>query len=153
MPHPIVSRPVRLASAALVAAAVLAGCGGNAATGSAAPLAATSGARWLTGPAGQLLTALNTDIGRLTAAQRAGDHRAAASAAARLAVAARAALNGPPPPAEARVYRSALTDFEQAGTDIVSRKYSQASRLIAVGNVGIMKVTSEANNLDRAARS
>ena len=158
MPHRLRSSAARLAPAGLVLAAVVSGCGGRAATRPAAtqpaaPPAATSGARWLTGPAGKLLTTLNADIGRLGAAQQAGDHRGAASAAARLAAAARRALRGPPPPADAGVYRSALSDFERAGTDIASRKYSEASRLIAAGNVGITKVTSAANNLDLPARS
>jgi hypothetical protein len=157
--HRLGQRPARLATAALAVAAlagagVVSGCGGNPAPAApAAPLAATGGARWLTGRAGKILTALNADIGRLSAAQRTGDHQAASTAATRLAADARAALAGPPPPSDASVYRSALRDFERAGTDIASRKYVAASHLIAAANVGITKVTSAANNLDRPARS
>lgn len=162
MRHRLDSRLARLALAAVAVAVLVSGCGGTAATpGTApaaaaaptAPLAATGGARWLTGRAGKLLTALNADIGRLAAARRADDHHAAESAGARLATDARAALDGPRPPADARAYQSALRDFERAGTDIASRKYGAASHLIAAGNVGITKVTSAANNIDRPARS
>jgi hypothetical protein len=163
MRHRLDSRQARLAPAALAVAVAVAGlvsgCGGRAAkpeiapTAPTAPLGATGGARWLTGRAGRLLTALNADIGRLAAAQRAGDHHAAQSAGARLGADARAALGGPRPPADASAYRLALRDFQRAGTDIASRKYGAASHLIAAGNVGITKVTSAANNLDRPARS
>ena len=73
-----------------------------------APVATTGGARWLTGPAGKLLTALDADVGRLGAALRAGQSGAAGRAGARLAADARAALDGPAPPADAGIYRSAL---------------------------------------------
>ena len=118
-----------------------------------APVATAAGARWLTGPAGRLLTALDADVGRLGAALRSGQHGAAGRAGARLAADARAALDGQAPPADAGIYRSALRDFERAGNDIVSRKYDQASRLIATGNVRITKVTGAANNPARPARS
>lgn len=156
MRHRLGPRPARLAPAALAVAVLVSGCGGKAArpeTAPTAPLAATDGARWLTGRAGKLLTALNADIARLAAAQRADDHHAAERAGARLAADARAALDGPRPPADASAYRSALRDFERAGTDIASRKYGAAGDLIAAGNVDITKVTSAANNLDRPARS
>ena len=168
MPHRLSRRPAGraavvparagLAGVVLTAAAVISGCGGPTATHRAAahqsaPVATAAGARWLTGPAGRLLTALDADVGRLSGALRAGQHGAAGRAGARLAADARAALEGPAPPADAGIYRSALRDFERAGNDIVNRKYDRASRLIATGNVRITKVTGAANNPARPARS
>ncbi len=154
---------VRAGLAAAVLTAVVSGCGGPTAThraathpataGQTAPVATAAGARWLAGPAGKLLTALNADVGRLGAALRAGQHGAAGRAGARIAADARAALDGPAPPADAGSYRSALREIERAGNDIVSRKYDQASRLIATGNIRITKVTGAANNPTRPARS
>lgn len=105
-----------------------------------APL--TKGAKWLTGPAGKLLTAVNADIGRLSIAERAGKQGAAKIAGTQLATDAEAALDGPMPPVDAKVYQSALEDFVRAGTSTASGDFSQATPLLNVGNLGITEVTS-----------
>ena len=87
--------------------------------------AATKGEKWLTGPAGKLLSTVNTDVGKISADQRAGMGSAEKAVGALLAADAKAALDGPMPPVRAAVYRTALEDFEQIGDDAVSGKLRQ----------------------------
>ncbi len=108
-------------------------------------VAVTKGDRWVAGSAGKLLTAVNTDIGKLSAAQRAGQQAAAKAAGARLASAARTALAGPMPPEAARLYRSALNDLESAGTMSTSGNFSKAGPLLNAGQAKITKVTALVN--------
>lgn len=108
--------------------------------------AATGGARWVTGPAGKLLQAVNADLGRLAADQRAGRRGVAQRAGSQLAAAAGAALSGPMPPADAKIYRSALKGFERASMYINDGKFSKASTLLNAGDNDIVKVTSKANH-------
>ncbi|HUJ05313.1 MAG TPA: hypothetical protein VLX31_04280, partial [Streptosporangiaceae bacterium] len=113
-------------------------------TRSAAP-ATTSGERWLTGPAGRLIGAINADLGHLTAAKRARNHAAVRRAAALLAAAARAALRGPMPRRQARAYVSALRDFARAGAEIAAGHLGPAAALLASANAGITQVTAAAD--------
>jgi hypothetical protein len=108
--------------------------------------AATRGAKWVTGPAGQLLQTVNADLGRLAAGERAGRRDVAQSASSRLAAASRAALNGPMPPVDAKIYRSALKGFKRAGIYITHGKFSKADILLNTGDSDIAKVTSAANH-------
>lgn len=133
---------------AVLVAGVAVGVGGGttASRPSAAALpAVTKGAKWMTGPAGQLLAAVNIDLGRLSAAQRAGQAGAVRSAGARLAADVKAALGGPMPPADATVYRAGLNDVGKAGTQISSGNADPAGALLAAGNGDITKVTAAAN--------
>jgi hypothetical protein len=133
--------------AALVAGAV-AGFGGGttASRPSAAALpAVTKGAKWMTGPAGQLLAAVNLDLGKLSAAQRAGQAGAAKSAGAQLTADVRTALAGPMPPVDAAIYRAGLNDVGKAGTQISSGNPGPARTLLAAGNGDITRVTAAAN--------
>jgi hypothetical protein len=131
-----------------VAVGVLVGAGGGK-TASRPPAPAlppvTKGAKWMTGPAGKLLAAVNIDLGKLSAAQRAGQHDAAKSAGARLAADVQTALGGPMPPADATVYRAGLNDLGTAGTQISSGNPRPAGALLAAGNGDITKVTAAAN--------
>jgi hypothetical protein len=108
--------------------------------------ASTKGAKWLTGPAGRLLQAVNGDLGKLTAGERAGRPAAARMAGAQLATAARAALSGPMPPADAKIYRSALKGFERASMYIASGKFRTANTILNRGDNDIAKVTSAVNH-------
>ena len=107
---------------------------------------ATRGAKWITGPAGRLLAAVTTDLGKISAEQRSGDNSAARSAGARLTADARAALNGPMPPVDAVVYRSTLNDLEQLGADTASGDFRAATALLATANLGIVNVTAAVNS-------
>jgi hypothetical protein len=107
--------------------------------------AVTRGAKWVTGPANKLLTAVNTDLGNVSEDQRAGNYSAAKGAGTQLAAAARAALDGPMPPADAAVYRSALKDFQKIGTDTASGNFRAANSLVVAANLGIMRVASAAD--------
>src|ERR1700761_8062551 len=119
-------RGATLILAALVVAAVAAGIilaisgGGKPAapahTGGLTVAPVTKGAKWVTGPASHLLKSVNTDQGTFNTAYRTGRAGAARSAGTQLAADAKTALNGPLPPADAALYRSTLTTFEQAGT-------------------------------------
>jgi hypothetical protein len=109
--------------------------------------AVTKGEKWLTGPAGQLLSTVNTDVGKISADQRAGKHSAAKSLGPLLAADARAALAGPMPPVRASVYRVALEDFEQIGQDVVSGNFSKTTSLLTTANVDILSVTTAANTV------
>jgi hypothetical protein len=107
--------------------------------------AVTKGAKWLTGPAGKLLDTVTADVGRINADQRAGKARAARVEGTRLAADALAALRGPMPPVDGSLYRSALRDFEQAGTDTASGKFGAAGALVAPASLRIATVTAAAN--------
>jgi hypothetical protein len=107
--------------------------------------AVTKGEKWIVGPAGKLLTAVNTDVGKISAAQRAGDESAAKNLGPLLSADAKAALDGPMPPVRAAVYRVALEDFEQIGQDTTSGNFSKTSSLLTAANVDIMSVTTAAN--------
>ncbi len=107
--------------------------------------AVTKGAKWLTGPGGKLLAAVNSDIGRLRTAERARKQGAAKIVGTQLAADAKAALDGPTPPVDAAVYQSALKDFVAAGTSAAGGDFSKATRLSNVGIVGITEVTAAAN--------
>jgi hypothetical protein len=142
--------PAVLAAAVVTVIVLTTGSGGDGhatRTVTAAPVAApvTGGAKWLAGPARQLLTAVNTDLGRLVRTERAARRSAAESAGARLAAAAKAALAGPMPPAHARTYRSALSDLERAGARAARGQFSAASHPLAAGTAGLTKVTSAAD--------
>jgi len=130
-----------------VLAGVVAGGGGKTASrpSAAALPAGTKGARWMTGPAGKLLAAVNIDLGKLSAAQRAGQHGVTKSAGTQLAADAQTALGGPMPPADAAIYRAGLNDLGKAGTQISSGNSSRAGALLAAGNGDITKVTAAAN--------
>ena len=108
-------------------------------------MAVTQGGKWLTGPATRLLTAVNTDLGQLNTAQRAGRHQAARSAGGQLARDARAALGGPVPPSHAKLYTSGLKDLEKAGSDAANGDFSKVARLLLVGNSKIAKVVATLN--------
>jgi hypothetical protein len=90
----------------------------------------TTGQKWLTGPAGKLLSAVNTDVGKISADQRAGNGNAAKSLGTLLITDAEAALDGPMPPVRAAAYRTALGDFEQIGRETVSGKFASTSSLL-----------------------
>jgi hypothetical protein len=131
--------------------AVLAGSGGG--TGRPAPPAATGlaagtgtpAARWLAGPAGRLLSAVSADLGRLSAAERAGQAGAARLAGTRLSADAKAALAGPAPPLAARRYRSALAELERAGRSAASGRFQAADASLRAGEGGLTKATALAN--------
>ena len=106
---------------------------------------ATRGAKWLTGRAGKLLHAVNADMGKVSAYERSGKRSKAKSAGVQLAAAARAALDGPMPPVDARIYRSALEDFEQIGMDAARGNFRAASSLLTPASLGIVKVTAAVN--------
>jgi hypothetical protein len=114
--------------------------------------ATTRGARWITGPGGKLLNAVDADLGRLAVSERAGKRGLARSAGSQLAAAAGAALSGPMPPASAKIYRSALTGFERAGRYIAHGEFNRASTLLNAGENDIVKVTSAANHPAKAGR-
>jgi hypothetical protein len=107
--------------------------------------AVTKGEKWITGPAGKLLSAVNIDAGKISADQRAGKGNAAKDLGALLTADAKAALDGPMPPARAAVYRTALEDFEQIGEDAVSGNFSKSGSLLTTANLDIMSVTTAAN--------
>ena len=107
--------------------------------------AVTKGEKWITGPAGKLLSTVNTDVGKISADQRAGMGSAEKSLGALLAADAKAALDGPMPPARAALYRAALEDFEQIGEDVVSGNFGKTSSLLTTANLDLMSVTTAAN--------
>jgi len=108
-------------------------------------VAVTKGDRWIAGPAGKLLRAVNADIGRLSTAERAGKRDTAKAAGTRLAADARAALLGPMPPVAAKLYKSALMDLERAGASTASGNFSKAGPMLNAGEVKITKVTAVVN--------
>jgi hypothetical protein len=107
--------------------------------------ATTSGEKWVTGPASRLLGAVNTDVGKISADLQAGKDSAAQKLGALLTADAKAALDGPMPPVDSTVYRAALEDFEQVGTDTTSGDFSKTSPLLTTANVDVMSVTAAAN--------
>jgi len=107
--------------------------------------AVTKGEKWITGPAGKLLSAVNTDVGRISADQAAGKGNAPKDLGALLTADAKAALDGPMPPARAAVYRAALEDFERIGEDVVSGNFGSNSSLLTTADLDIMSVTTAAN--------
>jgi hypothetical protein len=115
---------------------------GGAASAAPVEAAVTNGAKWITGRSGKLLAVVNADLGRLAAADRAGQRSAARTAGTQLAADAKAALDGPMPPVEATVYQSALKDFEQAGAYTASGEFGPAAPLLNAGGSGITKVTA-----------
>jgi hypothetical protein len=147
---------VLLGAAAILGAAGLLGGAGHPARTAAAPRTAlvpgsgTRAARWLAGPAGKLLSAVNADLGRLTVAERAADPRAARPAGLRLSADARAALLGPAPPLAARQYRSALAELERAGRSAAQGRMRAAAAGLRAGESTITKVTAVANSPARA---
>ncbi len=108
-------------------------------------VAVTKGDRWITRHPGQLLTAVTTDIGKVSAAEQAGKRDTAKAAAARLAADAKAALRGPMPPAAVKAYRAALSDLQRAGTLVAAGNFSQARSLLNAGTVKITNVTAAVN--------
>src|SRR5215831_13915711 len=112
-----------------------------------APQAATvtGGARWLTGRAGKLLAAVNSDLGTLSAAERTGRHDAAKQAGRQLAADARAALSGPMPPVHARDYRSALAEVQRAGAYAAVGDAGRATPLLMTGGLHIARVAAAVN--------
>jgi hypothetical protein len=106
----------------------------------------TRGAGWLAGPAGHLLSAVNADIGRLSAAERAGKPGLARIAGMRLSVDAKAALLSPPPPVAAQIYRSALKELEKAGRRAASGEYRAAATSLRTGEIDITKATAAADS-------
>jgi hypothetical protein len=143
--------PAVVVVAAVAAVVVLHLGGQKAGTGSSGKptvqsvVAVTKGDRWITGHPGQLLTAVTTDIGKLSAAERAGKQDTAKAAGTRLAADAKTALNGPMPPAAAKAYRSALNDLQRAGASAASGNFSQAGPLLSAGEANITKVTAAVN--------
>jgi hypothetical protein len=110
----------------------------------------TKGSKWITGRGGKLLDAVNADVGRVSAAGRAGDRAAARAAGGQLGADARAALAGPVPPVDAAAYRSALHDLVTSGSYTASGNFRKASPLLAAGESGITKVTAAADLPDPA---
>ena len=149
LPVAIVS--VLVAGLAVVTAVVLSGSQtsnspvGTTAARAQAASPVTKGSKWLDGSGTRLLTAVNADLGKVSAADHAGSHAAARAAGARLAADAAAALGGPMPPVDARVYRSALKNLWTAGWYEAGGRFGQAARLLAVGEADIMRVTAAAD--------
>jgi hypothetical protein len=103
---------------------------------------ATVGDKWLSGPAGKLLNAVNADLGTLSTAESAGQGSVAQTAGTRLAADAKAALGGPMPPVDAKVYQAALQDFEKTGGYAAGGAFSKATPLLNAAERDITKVTS-----------
>jgi hypothetical protein len=107
--------------------------------------AVTKGGKWLTGSSGKLLVAVNADIGKLSTAERAGNQGTAKIVGAQLVTDARAALDGPLPPVDAKVYRSALDDLVRAGTFAADGDLSKVAHPLNVGLIGLAEVTAAAD--------
>lgn len=138
-----------LAGLAVALAIGLLGCAGSAGhpAGSATRAGpGTRGGSWLAGPAGQLLSAVNADLGRLGAAERASKPGLATTAGMRLAADAKAALLSPPPPVAAQIYRSALKELEKAGRCAASGQFRAAAASLRTGEVDLTKVTAMADS-------
>ncbi len=148
---PVALVSVLVAGLAVVTAVVLSGGKtsnspvGTAAARVQADTAVTKGSKWLDGSGTRLLTAVNADLGKVSAAEHAGSYAAASAAGARLAADAAIALRGPMPPVDAKVYRSALKDLKAAGSYEAGGNFRQAAWLLAAGQAGIMKVTAAAD--------
>jgi len=102
----------------------------------------TDGAKWLSGRAGKLLATVNSDLGTLTTAERAGHHSAAKTAGRQLATDAQAAAQGPMPPVAAKAYRSALAELQRAGTQAATSNTTKVTQLLQMGGLHIAKVAA-----------
>ena len=107
--------------------------------------AVTRGGKWLTGPATRLLAAVNTDLGQLNTAERAGRHQAAQSAGGQLARDARAALSGPTPPGARQALHLRTERLGKGRSDAARGDFSKVARLLLVGNSEIAKVVATLN--------
>jgi hypothetical protein len=152
-PRALVGLLAGLAVALVAAAAVvLGGAGHPARTGATAPGATpvpgsgTRAARWLGGPAGRLLSAVNADLGQLAVAERSGKPGPARLAGQRLTADAKAALLGPAPPLAARLYRAALAELERAGRGAAAGRLRAADASLRAGESTITKATAVANS-------
>ena len=149
LPVAIVS--VLVAGLAVVTAVVLSGSQtsnspvGTTAARAQAASPVTKGSKWLDGSGTPMLTAVNADLGKVSAAEHAGSYAAASAAGARLAADATVALRGPMPPVDAKVYRSALKDLKAAGSYEAGGDFRKAAWLLAAGQAGLMKVTAAAD--------
>jgi hypothetical protein len=101
--------------------------------------------RWLTGPADKLLGSVSTDAANVSKALRSGESGRAAVAGRQLAAVAKTALDGPMPPVDAPLYRSALTDLGKAGTDAAAGRLGAVGPLLTAGTTEITKVTAAAD--------
>jgi hypothetical protein len=106
------------------------------------PVTVTDGAKWLSGRAGKLLATVNSDLGTLSTAERAGHNSAAKVAGRQLAADARAAARGPMPPVAAKAYRSALAELQRAGAYAANGNPSKVTQLLEVGGLHIAKVAA-----------
>lgn len=124
-----------------------AGTVGSEAASAQAAATATKGSKWLAGSESKALSAVDTDLAKVMTAERAGSHGAAAkTAGAQLAADAATALHGPMPPVQAAAYRKALQDLQAAGSSAAGGQYGpRATRLVAAGQAGLMKVTAAAD--------
>jgi hypothetical protein len=105
----------------------------------------TKGSKWLASSDAKSLNAVNVDLGRVMAAEHAGNHGAATAAGARLAADAGSALGATMPPVDAAAYRSALTDLQRAGLLVADGHFVKAAPLLEAGQAGLMRVTSAAD--------
>jgi hypothetical protein len=162
--HALAARPLRRACGPRALAALLAGLavvltvgiglgfGGTGHPARIAPGAApvpgsgTRAARWLSGPAGRLLSSVSADLGRLTVAERAANRGTVRLAGLRLSADAKAALLGPAPPRAVRLYRFALTELEQAGRSAAGGRLRAAAASLRAGESTFTKVTAMANS-------
>jgi hypothetical protein len=119
------------------------------ATSSPSPASATAvtkADKWLTGPAEKLLGSVNVDVVGVSKAMTTDQHRTAVTTAGqRLATAAHAALDGPAPPVDTSLYRSALTALMAAGRDAAGGRLGAVEPLLAAGTSEITKVTAAAD--------
>jgi hypothetical protein len=119
---------------------------GSKAASAQAATTVTKGSKWLASSDAKSLNAVNVDLGRVMAAEHAGHHDVAKAAGARLAADAGSALSGMAPPVDAAVYRSALTELQQAGMLVARGQFGpRATRLLIAGQAGLMRVTSAAD--------
>ena len=124
-----------------------AGTGAAAASPAPASVAAVLKAdKWLAGPSEKLLGTVNTSVVEVSRDVLSGRHgTAVADAGRRLAAAAKAALDGPRPPLDAALYRAALADLRDAGTDAASGHLGAVEPLLIAGTSEIAKVTAAAD--------
>jgi hypothetical protein len=101
--------------------------------------------RWLTGPADKLLESVNTEVANVSKALRSGERGRAESAGRQLAAVAKAALDGPMPPVDTSLYRSALANLGEAGTDAADGQLDAVGPLLIAGTTEITKVTAAAD--------
>ena len=115
--------------------------------GATAPVeaAVTGGAKWLVGPAGELLAAVNADVRQAQPSRAGGQAQRSPERWRALATDAKAALAGPMPPTRARIFRSALRDLARAGTQAARGDFTPVGRLLSTGITSISKVTAAAD--------